>query len=838
MIENKKLLKLLKKEHEIYASKECNYTNNIVTGIVVDTDDPLQMGRLRIFCPSLNDDPAKLHHLPWAVYVSPFAGTTSNSQFMRGAGKHPPSTSGAVAYGWWGIPEQGAKVLVGCIDADERRRFWMGCLPEHQEMHTLFHGRYDWSSGGGKPDGPLSSTGEPLEPLYTNASKAFNDDRESREWKTRQADYQATAVDKDIEEDPNDTKENYQDDQFTHISESEQDEWVKGIVGAHGYDWSGNKATGSFKSSRVYGFSTPGGHAISMDDRAFNSRIRIRSATGHQIIMDDTNERIYMSTNEGASWIELDSNGNIDVFAERRVSVHAEKDINFTTDESFRVKAKKGIYMYSGDTEGQEPLDEEKPEDGEIRFHSTGDTHLMSEKNLRMLVEDDWLTEIGGKMCLSIAESMFLQVEDEINVIVNDGNYNVAINGDYNHHASGNTSIFSGFDNIIQAVHDTDIFSYTGKMDIGSQLNMTAKSYKGDINLEAIEENIKLQSNDGTNHLTMRETGTAVFSFDTIALYSTDSVDIVVNPDLGISSNPGDITYQGSPLSGCEFNPQLMNIRFDDKSADFGVPDDVRFDLASGINSSIQTVNDSLNQIESRFNQAMQNIHETFGGILSDPFDFPIPILNVPSLTVDFALDPIELPDFDFSMCVDFSNLVTVDTFNPLPDGSFITINANLGGWSASNISQWTKRHKTYLDNTISSFESIPDSAQSGFDSTLQDINTSVNDIKTSLDNLINVNVTDNATYVDSYTAGIKDFRDHTNTYNQQAKAYNDTQGSEIITPIDDLVNQLNSHARTMDSLNNTIQDDPTQIDGIDYTELEDTGVIYAEYIDALGEIV
>ena len=41
-------------------------------GVVVDTDDPLQMGRLRVFCPALNDNPKKLQHLPWAIYISPF----------------------------------------------------------------------------------------------------------------------------------------------------------------------------------------------------------------------------------------------------------------------------------------------------------------------------------------------------------------------------------------------------------------------------------------------------------------------------------------------------------------------------------------------------------------------------------------------------------------------------------------------------------------------------------------------------------------------------------------------------------------------------------------------
>lgn len=842
MIQNKNLLKLLKKEHQAYVTNENNYSNCSVTGIVVDTDDPLQMGRLRVFCPALNDDPAKLHHLPWSIYISPFGGSISNSQFLRGTGKYEASTSGATAYGMWSIPEQGAKVLVGCIDGDERKRYWIGCIHEHQETHTLFHGRYDWSSASGTPDGPLSSTGDPLEPLYSNSGKAFNEDRDSREWKTRQADYQATAVDKSVGQNPNNEKTNYQDEQFEHISEAEQDDWVKGIVGGHGYDWSGNKALGSFKSSRAYGWVTPGGHAISMDDRAFNSRIRIRSATGHQIIMDDTNERIYVSSNEGKSYIELDSNGNIDVYGERRLSFHAEKDINFTTDETFRVKANKGIHLYAGETTGQIPLDDNKPEDGEIRLHSTADTHIMSEDNLRVLTKNDSLSEIGGSSFTSIAGEMFLQTENDINIIINDGDYNVSVNGDYNHHTSGTTSIFSGFNNEIQAVHDTEIYSYTGKMDVGSQLNLTVKSYTQDINLESIEQNIKLESNEGMNHITMRDSGTAIFSFDNISMYSTENVDFVVNPDLGISDNPGDITYQGNPISGCLFNPELLNIRFNDRSADFGIPDDVKFDLASsGINESIQTVNDSLNQIEFRFNQAMQNIHETFGnisGLDSFPLTFDIPTLNVPSLNVEFALDPIELPEFNFDMCVDFSNLVTVDTFNPLPNNSFININTDLGGWTANNIRQWSKRQERQLDNSIDSFNSIPDSAQIGFETALQNINISVNNIKKALDNLIDVNVTDNGELFDSYTLGIGDFKDASILYNEEVKDYNDSHGSTIIEPIDDLINELNSHERNIKPLNDSIQNDPSAVEGFDYSGLSDVSDMYGEYINRLEQII
>src|SRR5690554_761369 len=167
MIDHKQLLKIINAKQSLFAkNKENTPSRGVTLGVVVDTDDPLQQGRLRAFCPSLNDDPKKLHHIPWAIYVSPFGGAISNNSFVRGTGKGPETSDGAVHYGFWGIPEQGSIVVVSCIDEDDRRRIWQGCLPSHQETNTMLHGKFKWAGGG--PDGPLTSKGSPIEPLYTN----------------------------------------------------------------------------------------------------------------------------------------------------------------------------------------------------------------------------------------------------------------------------------------------------------------------------------------------------------------------------------------------------------------------------------------------------------------------------------------------------------------------------------------------------------------------------------------------------------------------------------------------------------------------------------------------
>lgn len=480
---------LLDKINEIYSAdgtgenSKDNFTG-MTLGIVVDTDDPLQNGRLRIFCPALNDNPKKIQHLPWAIYISPFGGSINNSQFARGNDPANCNTSGAVQYGFWGVPEQGAHVLVGCIDGDIRRRFYIGCAFEHQETHGILTNR--WKHGpNGAVEGPYSSTDSPVQPAYDNAMKAFEDNTDSHEWKTRVVEYQVCAVREDVGQQPNSNKTTYLDQQNDKMREYEKYDWIKPILGSHGYDWTGFKSLGAFLSSRVYGYSTPGQHVLLMDDRPFNSRIKLKTTAGHQILMDDTNERIYINTAEGNSYIEMDNNGNIDVYTKRRLSFHAEKDINFSTDETFRVHAKKSINLYAGNNTEQEKLDG-PPSDGQIRIHAEDDIHVITKKNYRQLSFEDTLIEIGGKLCESIGDSMYLQVQNEINIITNTGDYNLTVSGDINEMVQGNVNKFAAGSMKMASNGNAQVHSFDGKMDIGSQRTLNVKSFSEDITMESL----------------------------------------------------------------------------------------------------------------------------------------------------------------------------------------------------------------------------------------------------------------------------------------------------------------------------------------------------------------
>ena len=100
---------------------------------------------------------------------------------------------------------------------------------------------------------------------------------------------------------------------------------------------------------RVTGISTPAGHALTLDDGdledADNLSIRLRTAAGQQILMDDTNGLIYINNREGNVWIELNRNGDIDIYAGSTINIHTQGDFNFHAGGSFNLQAGADINM-------------------------------------------------------------------------------------------------------------------------------------------------------------------------------------------------------------------------------------------------------------------------------------------------------------------------------------------------------------------------------------------------------------------------------------------------------------------------------------------------------------
>lgn len=317
-------------------------------GIIVDTNDPLQQGRLRVICPAWDAQQempatqAEIEKISWANYASPFGGTIKNIS----SGPNKTTSWGPTAYGFWAIPEVGSHVIVQCIDGDQNQRYWTHCVFPVQTNRSLPGGRgFD---PNGNP-GPWTDSYEKYDPGFNNLKSAgldsggFYENRGGYERQVAQA-----KTNKD---------------------------------GAEGY--ATNPSSGSGLNSQTYCMSTPGHHFLSMQDSPEFCRIRIKTASGHQIIFDDTNERIYISTAKGNNYIELDQDGHVHVYASDSISMTTDKDFNLKARGSINMSAAKDINIISkASVNITATLDINVKASGSIFETATGSMYLKATGNL------------------------------------------------------------------------------------------------------------------------------------------------------------------------------------------------------------------------------------------------------------------------------------------------------------------------------------------------------------------------------------------------------------------------------------------------------------------------
>ena len=89
-----------------------------------------------------------------------------------------------------------------------------------------------------------------------------------------------------------------------------------------------------------------GGHSIVMDDGDTYGKdqlIRLRTALGHQILMSDDGQTLFIIHSNGQSYIELGKEGTIDMYSMNSVNVRTQGDLNLHADNNININAKKDL---------------------------------------------------------------------------------------------------------------------------------------------------------------------------------------------------------------------------------------------------------------------------------------------------------------------------------------------------------------------------------------------------------------------------------------------------------------------------------------------------------------
>lgn len=285
-----------------------NPTYGIYLAEVIATTDVARTGRLRVFIPVLSQDKQNRTGGYYnAIWSSPFAGITDPTNI--GENLENPRDS-LQSYGLWMVPPDiGNQVLVAFADNNLKYPVVISCL---------FHDRHNHMVPGlpGSKTFQVSETNMPsVERNKLSGQLKFNDIVRPIHHTLAES-----IVKQGLIHDP-----------------------VRGV------STSGARREAP---SEVFGILTPGpndpneykfrlgGHQFIMDDNLSSRNIRIRTAKGHQILMDDTEGCMYFITNNGKVWMEFDSSGS--------VHMYSENGINFRTKGDFNVRADKNINLEAG----------------------------------------------------------------------------------------------------------------------------------------------------------------------------------------------------------------------------------------------------------------------------------------------------------------------------------------------------------------------------------------------------------------------------------------------------------------------------------------------------------
>ena len=323
-----------------------NINSGPYIGIVKQNVDPEKMGRLGVLIPSIvKDIKATAGQLVICEYLSPFYGSKSVA-VTDGSDPYDYAKS-QHSYGMWAIPPDiDSRVLVIFAEGKISNAFWMGCIQDAYTNHMI----------PGIAASKMTKTKDPVlggphaglskESLYgTDFVPAGELNRHA--WNTNGGSYD--KVSKPIHPFAETLRQQglIQDVDRGTTSSSARRETPSNVFGISTpgpldptAEVKGQGPTDSIKETQVNRLP---GHTFVMDDgdvNGDNQLIRLRTSSGHQILLHDTEGVVYIANGSGEAWMQFASNGAIDIYAGSGLSIRSKNNMNFHSDAN--------INMYAG----------------------------------------------------------------------------------------------------------------------------------------------------------------------------------------------------------------------------------------------------------------------------------------------------------------------------------------------------------------------------------------------------------------------------------------------------------------------------------------------------------
>lgn len=358
-------------------------------------------------------------------YLSPFHGVTSN----RFEGTNSSDFNDVQkSYGFWAIPPDiGVTVMVIFIDGDTNQGYWIGCVSDLFQNHMV---------PGIAASKQVAMTDEQRRKYGTDYLPVAEFHKKSKKLENPNPERFAKPIhpfaDRLLQQ-------GLLLDTIRGVTSSgarrEAPSSVFGISTPGPLDTSSGAKKGKigYSGGTMAPVSRLGGSTFVMDDGDVNGQnelVRLRTRTGHQILMHNSQDLVYIANSKGTTWIELTSNGKIDIYAHDSVSIHSENDFNFRADRDINIEAGRNIHVKAGKN---------------METNITGYNYLTVDKDQKIAIRGTHDETIGDTVKITVGNSYNLSSSKDIKQMAegtinfkSNGNINLSTQAQLNLGASGN----------------------------------------------------------------------------------------------------------------------------------------------------------------------------------------------------------------------------------------------------------------------------------------------------------------------------------------------------------------------------------------------------------------
>lgn len=357
--------------------------------IIKNNSDTLRTGRMEVYIPAFGGPENSINSWIPVQWAMPYYGKTNKDYIGK------DQLEGMYSYGMWMTPpDPGVRVVVTFLEGVKDKGICIGCIVDDMTNHMTpgIASSKNWLESPEVSELlPMAKSGKDILPVIERNIKYQDENRSTPALIKRPVNIPLLKVFKQ-----------------------------QGLLNdmARGQSFSSSQRE---NNSSVYGISTPGrpvdkdpaknialkarmeegeatdedfqvkarmpGHMFVMDDGDINgdqNLIRLRTSTGHQILMNDKKGIVYVATASGNAWIEMDNTGNMNMYNAGNFSVHCEGTFNVQAGGNVNIEADKNVHIKS-----KEAAVKIHAEDGTIDAVSEKGTYIQSEGPLHVRTAED-----------------------------------------------------------------------------------------------------------------------------------------------------------------------------------------------------------------------------------------------------------------------------------------------------------------------------------------------------------------------------------------------------------------------------------------------------------------